>query len=322
MLTRCPACATHFRVTPEQLKARSGRVRCGQCQHVFNALDSLIEEPMAALHVPPELPSAVPPANAAANLVEIEATLALAEARLTDIAVSPEPTFEPVPEAIEGTETASSTAPKPPLWEPPRITEVIAVAEPTQVAAAEAEELVAPLTRQADAVDWRETFPEPPPAPRRWPWMIGCLLALLAIGLQAVLTFRVELAVLMPEAKPALRGLCSLAGCEVGLPAKAALIGIEASDLHPDNERPGRLALTATLKNRAPFAQKFPHLELTLTDTVDKAMARKILTPADYLPPKTAIDDGMPANADITLAVGVDPTEITASGYRLYLFYP
>jgi predicted Zn finger-like uncharacterized protein len=45
MLTRCPSCATHFRVTPEQLKARSGRVRCGECQNVFNALDSLIEEP-------------------------------------------------------------------------------------------------------------------------------------------------------------------------------------------------------------------------------------------------------------------------------------
>ena len=44
MLTRCPNCETHFRVTAEQLKARSGRVRCGECQHVFNALDSLVEE--------------------------------------------------------------------------------------------------------------------------------------------------------------------------------------------------------------------------------------------------------------------------------------
>ncbi|MBK7765412.1 MAG: zinc-ribbon domain-containing protein [Sulfuritalea sp.] len=49
MLTRCPACATHFRVTAEQLKVRSGRVRCGACQQVFNALDVLIEEPMAVL---------------------------------------------------------------------------------------------------------------------------------------------------------------------------------------------------------------------------------------------------------------------------------
>jgi hypothetical protein len=82
---------------------------------------------------------------------------------------------------------------------------------------------------------------------------------------------------------------CEIAGCEVGLPAKVALVGIEASDLHPDTAQKGRLALTATLKNRAPFAQQFPHLELTLTDTADKAIVRKVLAPADYLPRKHPI---------------------------------
>jgi len=47
MLTRCPTCTTTFRITPEQLKARLGRVRCGQCQAVFNALDALVEESSA-----------------------------------------------------------------------------------------------------------------------------------------------------------------------------------------------------------------------------------------------------------------------------------
>jgi predicted Zn finger-like uncharacterized protein len=56
VLTRCPACATHFRVTPEQLKARSGRVRCGECQQVFNALDTLIEEPVLAMAPPQRHP--------------------------------------------------------------------------------------------------------------------------------------------------------------------------------------------------------------------------------------------------------------------------
>jgi hypothetical protein len=50
--------------------------------------------------------------------------------------------------------------------------------------------------------------------------------------------------------------LCDIADCEVGLPAKVALVSIEASDLHPDSSHPGRLALAATLKNRAPFAQQ------------------------------------------------------------------
>ena len=190
-------------------------------------------------------------------------------------------------------------------------------------------EAVLPQAVQADMAtaggadaDQAETFPEPPPPSRRWPWLIGSLVALTALGLQAVLAFRVELAVLWPEAKPALVALCEVADCEVGLPAKVALVGIEASDLHPDSDHAGRLVVTATLKSRAPFAQQFPHLELTLTDTADKAVVRKILAPADYLPPQISVAEGMRPNADIIVTFGVDSGEVAASGYRLYVFYP
>ena len=47
MKTRCPECQTVFRVTPEQLKARAGKVRCGHCRRVFNALESLFEKTSA-----------------------------------------------------------------------------------------------------------------------------------------------------------------------------------------------------------------------------------------------------------------------------------
>ena len=36
-VTRCPACATHFRVVSDQLKISDGWVRCGQCGEVFDA---------------------------------------------------------------------------------------------------------------------------------------------------------------------------------------------------------------------------------------------------------------------------------------------
>jgi hypothetical protein len=202
-------------------------------------------------------------------------------------------------------------------------------AEAQEPLTAELAESAAPETAAAEvveddneAIDWSETFPEPQATPRRWPWAIGGLLALIALAVQAVLAFRVELAVVVPEIRPALIGLCDLAGCEVGLPAKVALVGIEASDLHPVGGNAGSLALAATLKNRAPFAQQFPHLELTLTDTADKAIARKVLAPADYLSPKTSLADGMPPNADVAVSLGINPGEMAASGYRLYLFYP
>ncbi len=36
--TRCPGCATVFRVTPEQLEVRAGQVRCGHCKTVFDGV--------------------------------------------------------------------------------------------------------------------------------------------------------------------------------------------------------------------------------------------------------------------------------------------
>ena len=36
--TRCPGCATVFRVTSEQLALRAGQVRCGQCKTVFDGV--------------------------------------------------------------------------------------------------------------------------------------------------------------------------------------------------------------------------------------------------------------------------------------------
>lgn len=145
------------------------------------------------------------------------------------------------------------------------------------------------------------------------------------LALQMALAFRVELATMMPDARPTLIALCDLAGCEVGLPAKAELIGIEASDLHPDPQHAERLEVSATLKNRAPFAQTWPHLELTLTDTADKAIARKVLAPAEYLPAptgKTILAAGMPANGEVAVSFIIAIDGLAASGYRLYLFYP
>lgn len=42
MRTRCPGCGTQFRVTSEQLRQKFGKVRCGECQAVFNAFDHWI----------------------------------------------------------------------------------------------------------------------------------------------------------------------------------------------------------------------------------------------------------------------------------------
>jgi len=60
MKTCCPDCQTIFRVTSEQLKARAGKVRCGQCRRVFNALDSLLDDAEAIIRAPLPTPADTP----------------------------------------------------------------------------------------------------------------------------------------------------------------------------------------------------------------------------------------------------------------------
>jgi predicted Zn finger-like uncharacterized protein len=59
MVTSCTACHTTFRIRHEELQASHGRVRCGQCSTIFNALDTLatLDEPMA--EVAPTSPATV-----------------------------------------------------------------------------------------------------------------------------------------------------------------------------------------------------------------------------------------------------------------------
>jgi hypothetical protein len=161
-----------------------------------------------------------------------------------------------------------------------------------------------------------------PPRQRIWPWAVGALFAALLLALQGVHHFRVELAVAAPEMKPLLLELCDALACELPLPSKAELIGIESSDLHPDAQKPGRLQLAATLKNRAPHAQQYPHLELALTDTNDAVLLRRVLAPDDYLPKSKPAAAGFAAGGDLAVSLALEVKDLAPVGYRLYVFYP
>jgi predicted Zn finger-like uncharacterized protein len=70
MITRCPACGTSFRVQADQLAARDGQVRCGQCTTVFDAQATLVSEPDRA----PE-PAPRPAAKRNEELARVEAAV-------------------------------------------------------------------------------------------------------------------------------------------------------------------------------------------------------------------------------------------------------
>lgn len=154
-------------------------------------------------------------------------------------------------------------------------------------------------------------------------WGLGALLALALLVGQLAHNYRTELATLIPQTRPALAEGCRFLDCELRLPRRPDLLSIESSDLQADKRREGLIVLNAVIRNRAPFAQEHPALELTLTDPGDKPVVRRVLRPQDYLArPPEALAAGIAPGGESVLRVHFDTGGAPATGYRLYLFYP
>jgi predicted Zn finger-like uncharacterized protein len=180
-----------------------------------------------------------------------------------------------------------------------------------------------PRARQTPVeTDFRFPAVEPERAPRRTGWAAGGILLAFALMTQIAFHYRGEIALLFPEIRPMLTELCAGLACDIPLPHRAELISIESSDLQADPANPSVMVLTATLRNRAVFSQSHPSLELTLTDSQDQPLARRVLGVQDYLGRSTNIDAGFAANTELPVRVYMEASSLKATGYRLYLFFP
>lgn len=297
LVTGCPDCATTFRVSPAQLSARGGRVRCGKCSAIFDGVASLLtEDAIAAL---PEEPSP---------------QMGLFDAR--GAAITPHDLAAVSPAQIESpSEYSVDLRPVAPV--------------------PDYETTVAPLSLQPETPTESEPVQapvQPTPAflevapPRTTYTLVWALLAFLGLTLlagQALVHFRSEISVLLPPARAHLETACDMLGCEVRLPRRADLMSIESSDLQTDTLRKGVIVLNALLRNRAPFSQEYPDLELTLTDQSDRALIRRVLKPREYLQHgRVATAQGVAGGAEEAVRVYLETGSILATGYQLFLFYP
>jgi predicted Zn finger-like uncharacterized protein len=155
-------------------------------------------------------------------------------------------------------------------------------------------------------------------------WGFLALLAAAALLAQGAHRYRTELAVVAPSFRPSLEAACRLLGCKIALPRRPELMSIDSSDLQADSRSESLIALNALLRNRAPFQQDYPSLELTLTDDADQPILRRVLAPSDYLDAAraAAAPFGIPGGSEVALRVNLDTGRARATGYRLYLFYP
>lgn len=364
LATRCPNCSAIFRVGAEQLTLRGGVVRCGSCRHVFNAMGHLeyVEPtaPSAEEHAPrrPKRTATEatnenrrslrqPPATAPTPTPAAKSPQP-AQSAPADKAKTTAPTTRPGTAAAARVESAGAASPaihgldalsslptsdtSPLRSAPPESRQ-----ESESIAALQAMSASQPIdAEQLAALEDDFSIPELEPtflrakdaqtsAGARIALWVGCILLAPALVVQLALLFRTSLIVYFPDLQPALAALCSPLDCSAQWPMRPELLAVVSSDLQA---LPGTSAMEfdAVIRNRADFPMALPALELTLTDSMNHPVARKVFTPADYQSARMTTSqepsDNLAAGADLTIRLIFEFRGVGVAGFVAYPFYP
>lgn len=150
-------------------------------------------------------------------------------------------------------------------------------------------------------------------------------LTLVSLLLAAVLVLQVaqqdrdRLALAQPQLRPALERMCALLGCTLGAPRQIEAIVIDSSGFN--RLRSDSYRLSFTLRNTAGTLVAAPAMELTLTDTQDQPILRRVLTPAELGAREGVLAAGAEWNGSVGINVNAGAGNRVA-GYRLLAFYP
>jgi predicted Zn finger-like uncharacterized protein len=357
LATRCPNCHALFRVAADQLKLRGGLVRCGACMHAFDATGTLSYIDDTALASTGQAPTpAVGAVIAAIRKAESSAARsppAHGPAPLPPASTSPPLPQQPMPsaEAPAPDDAHASAQRSPEPW--PRADGAQSAVEATiaidgEAAATEARQ-PAQRDRAGEPADAPEDRSEAAAGPadeasaaepvepaflrRAGTRDSGRRAALLGIGALALATvllaqlavaFRADILARLPQARPVLTGLCQVFRCTVGWPERGDLLAVVGSELQA---LPGTdsFELTAVVRNRGNVTLALPWIELTLSDTLSRTVARKVFSPADYLAgeadPTRRELAGIEAGADLTVRIAFEARGLNAAGFVVYPFY-
>ncbi len=313
LITRCPACQTSFKVVPDQLRISDGWVRCGQCQQIFDANAALVDEAHQALSSQNQTPQN--PDGLVAKAVQVAQASSVPEPALTQVPVEPR---------VDLSLAFGAVDPPPHLLPHPTPAVTPATAALAQPAASLSVETPheALVKAAVQDVSFMRSMPEKSSWQRASVRVVLCLAALglaVALGVQVALQEKDRLAALFPQAKPALNWLCGQLNCSVGNLRQIESVVIDSSSFNKIRTDMYRLALA--VRNTSALDIAMPALELTLTDSQDQAVVRRVLLANEFSSSST-----LAAASDWTGAIAINVHSNGAaerfSGYRVLAFYP
>jgi predicted Zn finger-like uncharacterized protein len=152
--------------------------------------------------------------------------------------------------------------------------------------------------------------------PRRWPWVMACLLLLLGLVAQIGWALRDTL-IADPTAGALIQQACSVLSCHLPPVRDVGKLHLLARDVQTHPTVPGALLISATLRNDAAFTQPWPVVAIRLTDGNGKVIAMRRLNPYEYLDDTEALHRGLAPGASTALVFEVEDPGHQAVGFDM-----
>lgn len=139
----------------------------------------------------------------------------------------------------------------------------------------------------------------------------------LLLVLQVAIEYRDLVAARWVAMRPALEQVCRWTGCRVEPPRIVDALVVDSSGL-VRVEGTNSYRFSVVLRNRSPLTLAMPAIDLTLTDTLGRVIARRTLTAAELgvVAPTVAAAAELPMQATLGIA------ERAVAGYTIEVFYP
>ncbi|WP_218510213.1 DUF3426 domain-containing protein [Variovorax sp. dw_308] len=152
--------------------------------------------------------------------------------------------------------------------------------------------------------------------------IVALILLAVLLGLQWAHHERDALVAREPSLQPVLEALCKLTGCEISALRQISAITIDGASFARDKTGDG-YRLDFTLRSNATTPLAMPAVELSLLDTQERTVVRRVLMPADFGAPAVL---GAKAERVASLPLALSGPDAAAlspvAGYRVVAFYP